>query len=508
MSPLVRLTRAPLRRLALALAAFPLLLSAPAGAQPGSARAATPVAERIRRVEGGLLPAAVARGGSEPGMGIAERMRYYKVPGVSIAVINGGAIEWARGYGVLEAGSAARVDTGTLFQAASISKPVAAMAALRLAQEGRLDLDEDVNRKLTSWKPPESDLTKEKKVTVRGILSHGAGLTVHGFRGYAAGEPVPTVAQVLNGAPPANSASVRVDVVPGTMWRYAGGGYTLLQLLLTDVTGRPFPDLMREIVLEKVGMTSSSYEQPLPRARAARAASAHKGDGAAVPGKWHTYPEMAAAGLWTTPSDLARFAIEIQRSLAARGNHVLSAEMAGRMLTKQIGSYGLGLQLDGEGASARFSHGGSNEGFRCIMIAFRESGRGVVIMTNGDNGGEVASELIRAVAREYDWPAYRPVERAVAAVRTEALAGLVGRYRIGGGDRVLDVTREGDRLLAKLPGAPPRVLRPESDSTFWMAEDGSVLTFRRGAGAGARADSVIVAPRGAQGQPLRGGRVP
>ena len=346
------------------------------------------VEARIARVESGLLPAFVVAGQPLPAKPLAQRMTDLKTPGVSVAVINDGAIEWAKGYGVTETGTVTPVTAQTLFQAASISKPVAALAALRLVEQGKLALDEDVNAKLASWKVPENDFTKTEKVTLRRLLSHSAGLTVHGFGGYAADAPVPTLVQVLEGAKPANSDAVRVDVVPGTIWRYSGGGYTVAQLLMTDVTGRPFPDLMAELVLKPVGMTDSTYEQPLPEARRGAAASGHTSDGKLVPGRYHTYPEMAAAGLWTTPTDLAKFLLEIER--ARRGKSaVLSQALALEMTTAQKPGYGLGLSLDGFGKMASFGHGGSNEGFKCQMTAFFEGGRGAVIMTNGDQGAFV-----------------------------------------------------------------------------------------------------------------------
>jgi CubicO group peptidase (beta-lactamase class C family) len=291
----------------------------------------------------------------------------------------------------------------TLFQAGSISKPVAALAALRLVQDGRLRLDENVNAKLVSWKVPENEFTREQKVTLRRLLSHSAGLTVHGFPGYAADAPVPTLIQVLDGVSPANTAAVRVDTVPGTLWRYSGGGYTVLQQLLIDVTGKPFPELLRQTVFEPLGLSHSTYEQPLPASIAAIAATAHD-DGQPIPGRRHTYPEMAAAGLWTTPTDLAQIAIEIQHTLAGHSEKILKPAMARQMVTVQMGDYGLGPGIEGTGAAARFIYGGIDEGFEAYWIAYETTGQGAVIMTNGSGGYDLAVEVIRAIAREYEWP--------------------------------------------------------------------------------------------------------
>ena len=223
------------------------------------------------------------------------------MPGLSIAVVDNFHIVWTKAYGVIEAGSNTPVTPRTLFQAGSISKPVAASGALYLVEQGKLSLDEDVNQKLKTWKVPENEFTKTEKVTLRRVMSHTAGLTVHGFPGYDVNDSVPTLVQIFNGEKPANTAPIRVDFVPGTQSRYSGGGVTIEQQLMIDVTGKPFPALMREFVLDKIGMTDSSYEQPLPPARAAITASGTYADGKTVHGRWHIYPEMAAAGCGPHP---------------------------------------------------------------------------------------------------------------------------------------------------------------------------------------------------------------
>lgn len=181
--------------------------------------------------------------------------------------------------------------------------------------------------------------------------------------------------QVLNGEKPANSAPIRADILPGSRWRYSSGCYTVLQQLLIDVTGKSFPQLMRELALDKLEMKRSAYEQPLPEALTSNAASAHRVNGAVLKGKWHTYPEMAAAGLWTTPSDLARFAIEAQQTYTGKSRKVLSQAMAKQMLTKQMSNYGLGFTLSGEGQEFYFGHGGSNEGFKCQLVMLPRPGK-------------------------------------------------------------------------------------------------------------------------------------
>jgi len=461
--------------LALCIAGAAQLVTVPSRPH-AQAGAASPEA-RAARVEKGLLPGIVIAGRPLPARSLADRMSALKTPGVSVAVVNGGIIEWAKGYGVTEAGSTTAVTPQTLFQAASISKPVAALAALRLVEQGKLALDQDVNERLTSWKVPEHEFTKDEKVTLRRLLSHSAGLTVHGFGGYPAGDPLPSLIDILDGRNPANSAAVRVDVLPGSIWRYSGGGYTVMQQLLMDVTGRPFPALLADLVLQPVGMKDSTYEQPLPEARRAAAASGHLPGGGLLPGRYHTYPEMAAAGLWTTPTDLARFLVEIQHALQGRSK-ILTPATARQMVTVQKGSYGLGLGLEGSGPSATFGHGGSNAGFKCQMTAFVEGGRGAVVMTNGDRGGRLGGEILRAVAAEYGWPSFRPRQKTVVTVDAAALAPLTGRYELRPG-RVLNVVLEGGTLVV-LDGLQRIELYPESATRFFDLVEEHDLEFVKG----------------------------
>jgi CubicO group peptidase (beta-lactamase class C family) len=346
-------------------------------------------------------------------MTIQQLMDTYKMPGLSVAVIDNYKIVWAKGFGVTEPGGSKPVTTRTLFQAGSISKPVAAAGALWLVEHGKLSLDEDVNLKLKSWKVPENEFTAKEKVTLRRLMCHSAGLTVHGFPGYAVDEPVPTLVEIFNGQKPANTAPIRVDFVPGTKMRYSGGGVTIEQQLVMDVTGKPFPEFMHETVLEKAGMTESTYEQPLPPTRASFTATGTRMNGTAIAGKWHIYPEMAAAGLWTTPTDLAKFAIEIALSKQGKANHVLSEKMTREMLTPQIqaeggeGSVGLAFFL-GE-APDQFGHSGSDEGFEADLTMLADSGQGIAIMGNSDAFFHVAPYVEEAVAKAYGWkPASKP----------------------------------------------------------------------------------------------------
>jgi CubicO group peptidase (beta-lactamase class C family) len=412
-------------------------------------------AARVARVEAGLAP--VLLEGEQPiRMPLERWMELYKIPGVSIAVFEKHALVWAKGYGVKQVGGADPVTPDTLFQAASISKPVTALAALHHAEAGKWSLDANINDRLVSWKLPENEYTKTEKVTLRRLLSHSAGTTVHGFPGYAVTAPRPTVAQILDGATPANTAPVRVDIVPGTKTRYSGGGTTLVQLMLMDQLKKPFPQIMRETVLAPLGLKNSTYEQPVPPALAARTASGTRFAGASVEGRWHIYPEMAAAGLWTTPSDLARIAIEVSKARAGKSTRVLSQAMAKQMLTKQSEGFGLGFQLE-EGRDG-FGHGGSNEGFNCVLTAFADSGNGVAIMTNSDNGHLLMDRITASVAAEYGWKSYVPrpehpfikVDLFARLKGTDAALAWYRSMKRAGTDKTLspnDLNNLGYRLL-------------------------------------------------------------
>lgn len=342
---------------------------------------------------------------------LAARMAGLKVPGVSIAFIENGEVTWTRAYGLADAAQQRAATPDTLFQAASMSKAVSSAGALRLVEQGRLKLDTDINDQLTAWKVPPSAYTADKKVTLRQLLSHTAGLTVSGFPGYQAGKPIPTTTQILDGTPPSITPAVRSFEVPGGHYAYSGGGFTVAQLAMVEAGGKPFPDLLQALVLRPAGMRASTFAQPLPDALVARSASGHDDKGAVIPGGRNTYPEYAAAGLWTTPSDYGRFMIGLQNAHTGRPKALLRQASAQAMLTPvdDAAGYGLGLFLGRWGGHPYFEHGGSNKGFRSDALAFLDGSRqGVVVMTNGDAGGLLAAEILRSVAAAYGWGNQEP----------------------------------------------------------------------------------------------------
>lgn len=444
-----------------------------AGCGPATPRELSPVADRRPDlVERDLLPAVRIAGRQYAPSTIAERLREYRVPAVSIAVIESGMVVWARAYGTADAASGRAVTTATRFQAASISKAVASTAALVMVEDGILDLDAPVNQTLRSWQIPGNSFTAGHPVTLRHLLTHTAGLTVSGFPGYSVGAPVPTVLQVLDGAPPANTSPVRVDTTPGVRFSYSGGGMTVLQLLLTDVTGEDFPNLMRTRVLDPAGMRSSTYTQALPERLARDAATGHQTTATPIDGNYHLYPEMAAAGLWATPTDLAHWILAIQRSLAGENGALLSRATATAMVTPGLGGWGLGVEMMGSGTSLAFSHSGGNAGFRSQLLGFVSTGRGAVVMTNSDAGSRLVNEIIQAIARAYGWSGFRPNTITPIGVTPEALHAYAGTYGLADGPRI-HIAVEGGALWLTLPWGERRELIPTGDDRFASPEGGS-----------------------------------
>lgn len=342
----------------------------------------------------GILPTvAHSQNLSELKLQVEELLRRHHVPGASIAIIVDEQIAWTEGVGFIEVNTDRRVKVDTLFQAASISKPIAAFGALLLVQDEQLALDASIAKSLKTVR-----LDWANAVTLRQLLSHTSGLSVSGFDGYRAGSRIPTLSQVLCGRAPSNSARIILQSRPGTRYQYSGGGYCAVQQLIVDATGKSFPASMDAIVLSQVGMSTSTYEQPLPRRHWGRAATAHDSRSNPIRGKWHVYPEMAAAGLWTTASDLARFILAVQYAYEGHEKARLKQTLAHEMLKSQIpGGPGLGLFVYGDDRSGGFNHTGSNNGFRCKISATKGIGDGLVIMTNSENGDRIYAPIERLV---------------------------------------------------------------------------------------------------------------
>jgi len=378
------------------LIALGLGLAAPAAAQDD-------VAARIQAVESAHAPVTGdAKGG--PPETLVQTMRRLHVPGMSIAVIRDFKIDWVKGYGVADAATGTPVDADTRFQAASISKPVTAMAAVRLAQEKRIDLDEDVNRLLRGWKVARPAGAAWPPVTPRSLFSHTAGAADgFGFPGYAPGAPLPTFEEEMEGRVPSVLGPVRFDQPPYRSSRYSGGGILIMQRALGDATGEPFERLMQRLVLRPLGMAHSSFEGP--ERDGLGYARAHDQTGKRMEAPWHVYPEKAAAGLWTTAGDLARFVIELERGGAGEQGTVLRPNSARQMLAPVgVGDFAVGPRIVRKGAEWYFYHGGSNWGFEAVILGHLRKGYGLVIMTNAQgSGADLIQEMEARIFRAYHW---------------------------------------------------------------------------------------------------------
>ncbi len=425
---------------------------------------------RISRIENNIHPMLQIEGEEVPSYSIDDRMKELGIPGLSIAVVTNGTLEWAKGYGMADKSEDRVVDTETLFLAGSISKPVSALRTHQLVEQGKISLNDNVNDYLTSWHLPDNEFTVNEMVTLRRILNHTAGLTVWGFPGYDKGDTIPTVMEVLDGE--GNTDSVRVYKVPGESWMYSGGGYTIMQLAITDMDGTSFPVTMQEHVLDPLGMQKSTFENPLPEVYHAIAATGYRGNGEEVEGKWPIYPEMAAAGLWTTPSQLIQYAIEIQLIHQTKTDGILKYETVEEMLTPGMNDHGLGPGI----GEFTFGHGGADEGFRANLTAWKDTPNAIVIMVNSDNGS-IIDEVKLAIAKEYNLPGIDPDIKKVIRIPVERLEKYTGKYNIDGLGE-LEILNLADHLgvVGEFLGDTLR-MKAESDTIFFDLDDGTPFTF-------------------------------
>jgi len=435
---------------------------------------------RMQAVEKNLY--ALKRSEDEGAWTLQDRMRHYKVKGVSIAVIHNYQLDWAKGYGLADEERKTPVTAETVFQAASISKSLNAVGVLKLVQEHKLNINADIDNYLAggkglpqgaytiagNWKFPYDSLSKGKKITMANLLSHTAGLTVHGFEGYEKGTDIPAIAQVLDGLPPANSKPVRSMYEPGLKYEYSGGGITISQLMVMNITHEPYEKYMAENVLIPLEMTSSTYSQFAPRDRRKFYATGYREDGKEIPEKYHIYPEQAAAGLWTNPTDLSKYIIETQLAYEGKSAKVLNQQMTEVRLTPYIDKKAaMGVFVEELDSTKYFEHEGANEGFRSMYYGSLEGGNGVVVMVNSDNGN-IIPEIVNSVAKVYGFKGlfHSDVIKVVQVkVASNLLQAYVGKYEIDP-DNILTVTLDGTQLYGEVKGRSRFGLFPESDTKF------------------------------------------
>lgn len=442
----------------------------------------TSLAEQIDSIENGLIPPFVAKGDPIPKMNIYDRMEHYHVPGVSIAVVKDGKLHWAKGYGIANTETGDSVTTETIFQAGSISKPLAALGALKLVQEGKMALNEDINTYLQGWQVPENKFTESVKVTLERLLTHSAGMTVHGFPGYTQTDTFPDIITVLEGK--GNTPAIFVDTIPGSIWRYSGGGYTVMEKAVEDVSGQPLDVFLAENVLEPIGMNHSTFGQPLPQNYQVNFSAAYDSDGNRIEGLYHNYPEQAAAGLWTTPSDLAKYYLEIQAIRAGKTDGVLSKELIDQMLTEHKNRWGLGPALGERDGKVVFAHGGKNAGFSNDMMGYADQGDAIIVMTSADGGVRLMAEILRGISDYYGMNLRNPGEVELVELSKEQLDHLAGSYQLnrplnGIESYVVEVSVRGKNIFVYDPNnGDENLLSPTSETDFVDLSTGDRVKFQ------------------------------
>lgn len=438
----------------------------------------------------GLLPIVLIAGEQTRGR-INERLAQYGCPGVGVAVLEDGELAWSGGFGRLESGSERPVQADTVFAGASISKPLTATLVMQQVERGLLDLDVDVNRYLTAWRVPDNEFTRASPVTLRHLLSHRAGTTVHGFGGFPPGVPKPSVLDTLYGRAPSLTPPVTVDKTPGGSIRYSGGGYTVVQLLLEELTGRPFAQLAREMIFEPLGMTSGTFDDPLPAAITARAAAGHDDGGNMLGDKWPVCPQAAAGGVYVSAPDFARFMAACRNAYIGRKTPLMSLATARAMIdARGDGDFAMGWRVLGHGASMRIAHGGSNEGYQCETTCYLDSGKGAAVLTNAVSGAMFYWEVLNTIAEVCHWPGFLRAPKVIQSPDAAARQRLVGRYTVVSGVDApfLDVTEVNGQLFSYIEGmrAPPLPVLMDAEgrlfnryspyeSTVVFGDDGQAL---------------------------------
>jgi CubicO group peptidase (beta-lactamase class C family) len=424
-----------------------------------------------------LIPAVVFENQKNLSWNINQRMLRYKIPGVSIAIIEDGKIILAKGSGVNFINGTEAISDRTIFQAASISKLVTAVAVLNLVEEKNLSLDENINTYLKSWKLVENNYTKKNPVTLRQLLSHTSGVNNDGYSGYKITDKIPSLLQILNGTYPSNAKAIKVEKTPGESVRYSGGGYLILQKLIEDISGKTFKEYSRVSVFENADMSSSNFEQPLINKENLVVACGHEFNGSKVVDCYNIYPELAAAGLWSTATDLAKFVINLTEAMNGTNNNVLEKETAIQMMTPIIGNMGLGPGLHGVGNNIHFDHAGWNKGYRSYALMYPLLKKGVVVLVNADSGKALIDEIVRGVARKYSWPDFKPKSYKIHSVNSPTLKAFSGDYLVNKYGFTLTIKAMKDFLMLSTPRGSWYSFYPVSGTEFIALEDGSRLIF-------------------------------
>ena len=451
-----------------------ILLFIVASAQ-GQTSQAENIQTQINAVENNLLPTVKITG--EAPWNIKNRMSHYNVSGVSIAVIDNFEVVWAKGYGVADAKKKNPVTTSTLFQAASISKTVNAVAVLQLMEQQKINLNEDINTYLKSWKFPYTEKSNGKKITTKHLLSHTAGLSTSGFDGYMKAKKVPNLTQILDGKKTNDSEAVRSISEPGLAFQYSGGGILITQQMIEDISKSSYESYISNNILQPLGMNNSLYALN-KNLKQKDLASGHWWNGKRLKNKYNIYPELAAAGLWTTPTDLAKFVIALQKSLSEEQEALISKPTAELMFTPVLDNHitALGTFIRDKKGTLYFDHSGSNEGFTCHYYGSMEDGKGVIVMTNAERY-ELIPEIINSVASVYEWKNFHnPNPRTIVEVSEADLKPLVGTYEFESGNK-LTIGNDKDILFILNNENNQLDLYPESNRSFFFRQMDEQIEF-------------------------------
>lgn len=443
--------------LALALAATPL--------------AAQEVSPEQQAIESGLIPVVTFRGEEQARPSVEERMAELGVAALSAAVFRDGELEWARGYGE-------GTDSDTLFQAASLSKAVAATGIVALAMDRGTSLDEDISGELTGL-----DLSvinpEGLPITLRQLLSHTNGAGVSGFPGYAFGTNIPSTAQVIMGEDPANTATVVLSSERQGSFNYSGGGYTIAQHWAEIVTGEPFPAILQRYVLEPVGMQRSFFgairQADFPTENVALA---YAGNGEPVYGGWNVYPEHAAASLWSTPTEYGRFVVALMEAMGGNPEAGIAVEVAREVTTVVDNGYGLGIGVSEVDGAMRLSHSGSNRGYKSNFMAYPASGDLMVAMTGNDNGFPLVGDIGRTANYTYGWPSAEQIIRSRLPASEGELQALAGDYAMVGNESIIiRIEPDDGKLRITAPNGQSWNLWRVGNATWIDPNDAQEVTF-------------------------------
>lgn len=427
---------------------------------------------RVENIEENLVPVHFLKNHSNR-MSISEMMEKDRVPGVSIAFIENGNISWQKTYGYSNLQDSLPVTTKTLFNGASLSKPVAAMAALNLSEKGFIDLNEDVNAYLKNWKIPENKFTEEQKVTLKRLIGHTAGIINYVPQPYSLNDNSPNLVQMLSGTKPSVDLPASVIYVPGEQRKYSNPGYTIIQKMIEDVSDKNFESVIEEIIFKPSEMYDSSFEQPLPQNLLEKTATGYSKDLKGYPYK--LFPWKAAGGIWTTPTDLGKFIITLLEDYHSNKNIILSKKMADSVFQKKSERLGFGKLFSPVKQDLLFEHWGSSPGFTCYMVASLNKKQGVVIMTNSDNGTILLSYIARSVAQEYNWDFLQPTIFKSFKLSVDEIMTYVGKFSGGDKEMVFEIYNE-NLVVSDIQNNRTKLI-PVGEKKFILKETNNLYEF-------------------------------